>query len=55
MKITEKEVTGKHVSPVEIQYAKVCSAYLYLYRLAQDNEILSADDPDNPFDFETLH
>ena len=55
MKITEKEVTGKHVSPVELQYAKVCSAYLYLYKLAQENEILSADDPDNPFDFETLH
>ncbi len=55
MKITEKELCGKHVSPVEAQYAKVCGAYLYLYKLAQENQILSADDPDNPFDFETLH
>ena len=55
MKITEKELCGKHVSPVEAQYAKVCGADLYLYKLAQENQILSADDPDNPFDFETLH
>jgi hypothetical protein len=55
MKITEKEVSGKLVTPIELQYAKVCSAYLYLYKLAEENDVLRPDDPDNPFEFETLH
>jgi len=43
------------VTPIELQYAKVCSAYLYLYKLAEDNDVLRPDDPNNPFEFETLH
>ena len=55
MKITEKEVTGKHVSPIELQYAKICSAYLYLYKMAEEKGVLVANDPDNPFETEILH
>lgn len=55
MKITEKEIKGKHVSPIELQYAKICSAYLYLYKMAEEKGVLEANDPDNPFEQETLH
>ncbi len=55
IKITEKEAHGKHISPAEQQYAKICGAFLYLYKLAEENQILQADDPDNPFTQETVH
>ena len=53
--LTEKEIKGKHVSPIELQYAKICSAYLYLYKMAEEKGVLEANDPDNPFEQETLH
>ena len=55
MKITQKELTGTQITSTEAKYAKLCSAYLYLYKLAEENQILRPDDPDNPFNFETLH
>tara|TARA_R100000654_G_C2593469_1_gene113696 strand:- start:162 stop:401 length:240 start_codon:yes stop_codon:yes gene_type:complete len=55
LKISEKEINGKHISPTEQQYAKLCGAFLYLYKLAEENQILRPDDPDNPFNQETLH
>lgn len=55
MKVTEKEVSGKHITPAEQQYAKLCGAFLYLYKMADEQGILTANDPDNPFNQETVH
>jgi hypothetical protein len=54
-RLTEKEVKGVDLSAAEKQYAKICSAYLYLLNLAEENNILRCSDPDNPFKHETLH
>ena len=54
-KILDKEADGRYVTPIEQQLAKVCGAYLYLFNLAEENNLLRADDPDNPFKNETLH
>jgi len=54
-KLTEKEVKGRSLTPIEQQYAKICGAYLYLLNLAEENDLLLPDDPNNPFNLETIH
>jgi len=54
-RLTEKEIKGVDLSAAEKQYAKICSAYLYLLNLAEENNILRSSDPHNPFKQETLH
>ena len=52
-KISEKEALGRTLSPTEAEYAKICGAYLYLYKLAQESNIL--DKPDSLTRTETIH
>ena len=54
-KLTEKEIKGRNLTPIEKQYAKICGAYLYLLNLAEENNLLLPDDPNNPFNLETIH
>ena len=53
-KITEKEALGKRLTPSETEYAKICGAYLYLFRLAKENRLFDEED-DFLTKFETIH
>ena len=52
-KLQEKEALGRNPSPTEAEYAKICGAYLYLYKLAQESNLL--DKPDSLTKTETIH
>ena len=53
MKFTEKELNGTTLSRAELNYSKLCTAYLYLLKLVEKHDLL--DESDNPFQPETLH
>tara|TARA_R100001509_G_C4785917_1_gene188070 strand:+ start:171 stop:404 length:234 start_codon:yes stop_codon:yes gene_type:complete len=53
MKFTEKELKGDSLTRAELNYSKLCSAYLYLLRIVEKYELL--DEEENPFTPETLH
>ena len=53
MKFTEKELNGTPLSRAELNYSKLCTAYLYLLKLVEKHDLL--DESDNPFQPETLH
>ena len=53
MKFTEKELNGTPLSRAELNYSKLCTAYLYLLKLVEKHDLL--DETDNPFKPETLH
>ena len=53
MKFTEKELKGDALTRAELSYSKLCSAYLYLLKVVEKNDLLSEED--NPFQPETLH
>ena len=52
MKFTEKELNGTPLSRAELNYSKLCTAYLYLLKLVEKHDLL--DESDNPFQPETL-
>lgn len=43
-KLTEKEITGKTITSNDAEYAKICGAYLYLYNLAKESNMLNHED-----------
>ena len=53
MKFTEKELKGDSLTRAELNYSKLCSAYLYLLRIVEKHELLNEEE--NPFTPETLH
>ena len=53
IKFTEKELNGTPLSRAELNYSKLCTAYLYLLKLVEKHDLL--DESDNPFQPETLH
>ncbi len=53
IKFTEKELNGTPLSRSELNYSKLCTAYLYLLKLVEKHDLL--DESDNPFQPETLH
>jgi len=53
LQFTEKELQGKPLTTEELNYSKLCSAYLYLLKVVEKNELL--DDEENLFKPETLH
>ena len=53
VKFTEKELKGESLTRAELNYSKLCSAYLYLLKVVEKHELL--DEEDNPFTPETLH
>ena len=53
MTFTEKELKGTPLTRAELNYSKLCSAYLYLLKIVEKNELL--DNEENPFIPETLH
>ncbi len=53
VKFTEKELQGTPLTRAELNYSKLCSAYLYLLKIVEKHELL--DDAENPFLPETLH
>ena len=53
MKFTEKELKGDSLTRAELNYSKLCTAYLYLLRVVEKHELLNEED--NPFQPETLH
>ena len=53
MKFTEKELKGDSLTRAELNYSKLCSAYLYLLRIVEKHELL--DEEENPFTPEILH
>jgi|TARA_R100000084_G_scaffold108383_1_gene70891 hypothetical protein len=52
-KLQEKEALGRKITPTEAEYAKICGAYLYLYNLAQESNLLDKKDLLNKT--ETIH
>ena len=50
---TEKELKGESLTRAELNYSKLCSAYLYLPKVVEKNQLLDAEE--NPFTPETLH
>ena len=53
MNFTEKELKGTPLTRAELNYSKLCSAYLYLLKIVEKNQLL--DDEENPFTPEILH
>jgi len=53
MKFTEKELEGQKLTRAELNYSKLCSAYLYLLKVVEKNQLL--DEEENPFTPEILH
>ena len=53
MKFTEKELKGESLTRAELNYSKLCSAYLYLLKIVEKNNLLTEEE--NPFIPETLH
>jgi len=53
MKFTEKELKGESLTRAELNYSKLCSAYLYLLKIVEKNNLLTEEE--NPFVPETLH
>tara|TARA_R100001460_G_C3502904_1_gene170589 strand:+ start:39 stop:272 length:234 start_codon:yes stop_codon:yes gene_type:complete len=53
MKFTEKELKGETLTRAELNYSKLCSAYLYLLKVVEKHQLL--DEEDNPFTPEILH
>ena len=53
MKFTEKELKGGALTKTELNYSKLCSAYLYLLKVVEKNKLLKEED--NPFLPEILH
>ena len=53
VKFTEKELKGDSLTRAELNYSKLCSAYLYLLRIVEKHELLNEEE--NPFTPETLH
>ena len=53
IKYTEKELKGTPLTQSELKHSKLCSAYLYLLKIVETNNLL--DKEENPFLPETLH
>ena len=53
MKFTEKELKGDSLTRAELNYSKLCTAYLYLLKVVEQHDLL--DEEDNPFQPEILH
>ena len=53
MKFTEKELKGDSLTRAELNYSKLCTAYLYLLKVVEKHDLL--DEEDNPFQPEILH
>ena len=53
MKFTEKELKGESLTRAELNYSKLCSAYLYLLKIVEKNNLLTEEE--NPFVPEILH
>jgi hypothetical protein len=53
MSFTEKELKGTPLTKAELNYSKLCSAYLYLLRIVEKHQLL--EEEENPFTPEILH
>ena len=52
--LQEKEEAGRMITKSDAQFAKICGAYLYIYKLAKESRILEPDDLENILT-ETIH
>ena len=43
-KIQEKEALGRRITATDAEYAKICGAYLYLYKIAKESKLLEQED-----------
>jgi len=43
-KIQEKEALGRQITATDAEYAKICGAYLYLYKIAKESKLLEQED-----------
>ena len=53
VKFTEKELKGENLTRAELNYSKLCTAYLYLLKIVETHDML--DEAENPFTPEILH
>lgn len=52
--LQEKEQAGRIITKSDAQFAKICGAYLYIYKIAKESNILQPDDLENILT-ETIH
>lgn len=52
--LQEKEEAGRMITKSDAQFAKICGAYLYIYKIAKESKILEPDDLENILT-ETIH
>ena len=52
--LQEKEEAGRMITKSDAQFAKICGAYLYIYKIAKEGKILEPDDLENILT-ETIH
>jgi hypothetical protein len=52
--LQEKEEAGRMITKSDAQFAKICGAYLYIYKLAKESKLLEPDDLENILT-ETIH
>ena len=55
LKLTAKELKSEQITAAEAKFGKLCGGYLYLLKIVEENNLLSPDDSDNPFQPETIH
>ena len=51
--LQEKEVSGRLITKNDAEFAKICGAYLYIYKLAKESNLLESDELNNIT--ETIH
>ena len=52
--LQEKEEACRMITKSDAQFAKICGAYLYIYKIAKESKILEPDDLENILT-ETIH
>lgn len=52
--LQEKEEAGRMITKSDAQFAKICGAYLYIYKLAKESKLLEPNDLENILT-ETIH
>ena len=52
--LQEKEEAGRMITKSDAQFAKICGAYLYIYKLAKESKLLEPDALKNILT-ETIH
>ena len=51
--LQEKEESGRLITKSDAEFAKICGAYLYIYKLAKESNLLESDELNNIT--ETIH